>query len=135
MYQPTLPDPKPTLREVQERFEAWRQARPKRASIPDELWQAAISACQDHSINKVSKTLRLNYTDLRHRVRACDLRPSAPTAHAPTFIELEWDKPLAASECIVEMQDQQGAQMKMTFKGDIGLDLLELSKAFWSKPS
>ena len=135
MYQPTLTDPKPTLREVQERFEAWRQTRAKRASIPDEFWQAAISVCQDHSINKVSKTLRLNYTDLRHRVRASGLRASAPSVHTPTFIELEWAKPQSAPECIIEMQDPQGAQMRMTFKGDIGLDLLELSKAFWSKPS
>lgn len=31
-----------------------------------------------------------------------------------------------ASECIIEMLDQKGATMRMHFKGEAGLDLLEL---------
>jgi hypothetical protein len=31
------------------------------------------------------------------------------------------------------MADQKGATMRMYFKGEAGLDLLELGKAFWSK--
>ena len=37
------------------------------------------------------------------------------------------------SECIIEMADQKGATMQMYFKGQTGIDLLALGKAFWNK--
>lgn len=68
MEQIPQPESIPTVENVLEQFEAWRQNRVKRSAIPDALWQAAVNLCQEHTISKVCSTLRLNYADLKHRV-------------------------------------------------------------------
>ena len=123
----------PTLEQVREQFEIWRQSRVKRSAIPDVLWQAAVNLCQKHTISKVSSTLRLNYAVLKQRVGVYGINHPGPRITAPSFIELDVSPSRSTSECIVEMADQKGATMRMYFKGEAGLDLLELGKAFWSK--
>ena len=135
MQQICRPESTPSLENVLEQFEAWRQSRTKRSSIPDALWQAAVNLCQEHTISKVSSTLRLNYAELKHRVHVCTAGQPAPCMTASNFIELDLSPSKAASECMVEMSDQKGATMRMHFKGEAGLDLLELGKAFWSRRS
>jgi len=125
--------PQPTLEQVQEQFEDWRRSREKRSAIPDALWQAAIYLCREHTISQVSSTLRLNYAVLKRRVQACGLSHPVPRIPTPSFIELDMSPTQSTSECIVEMSDQKGATMRMYFKGEAGLDLLELGKAFWNK--
>ena len=65
---PALAEQKPTVEQVRDQFEQWRNTREKRTDIPDELWQAAISLAEHTSVYQISKELRLNYTDLKHRV-------------------------------------------------------------------
>ena len=132
-----IPQPEliPTLEKVQEQFEAWRQSRVKRSAIPDALWHAAINLCQEHPISKVSSTLRLNYAELKYRVHVFSVSHPAPCITESNFIELDLSPSKMASECMVEMSDQKGGTMRMHFKGEAGLDLLELSKAFWSRRS
>lgn len=133
MDQISQPESISSLEKVREQFEAWRQSREKRSAIPDALWQAAINLCQDYSISKISSTLRLNYAVLKQRVRVYGINHPVPRITAPSFIELDVSPSRSTSECIVEMADQKGATMRMYFKGEVGLDLLELGKAFWSK--
>ena len=123
----------PTLKQVREQFSVWRKSRGKRSAIPDALWQAAVNLCQDHSISKISSTLRLNHTVLKQRVQACALSQPVSGISAPSFIELDVAPSSSTAGCIVEMSDHKGASMRMYFKGEAGFDLLELGKAFWSK--
>jgi len=123
----------PALEEIRERFETWRKTREKRTIIPDALWEAAISLCPRYSLCQISKALRLNYNDLKYRIqRSQSMLQSSPVID-PAFIDLGFKSPMLPAECIVEMEDQNGAKMSMYFKGEAGLDLLELGKAFWSK--
>jgi hypothetical protein len=124
-----------TLEQIREQFEHWRRTRGKRRSIPDALWEAAVSLFREHSLCQVSKALRLNYTDLKRRVQAQQTTVASPTVNSPAFIELGMSDTMRPAGCIVEMEDQKGSKMRMYFKGDAGLDLLELGKAFWSKRS
>jgi hypothetical protein len=121
------------LEEVREQFEHWRRSREKRSVIPDALWQAAILLFPKYSFCQISKALRLNYTDLKHRVEAHRSTFEQSAVPEPAFVELDLSGPIRPAECIVEMEDQKGAKMRMHFKGEAGLDLLELGKAFWSK--
>ena len=130
---PSLADQKPTVEQVRDQFEQWRNTREKRTDIPTELWQAAISLAEHTSVYQISKALRLNYTDLRHRVEAQRDRALPPAVNGSAFIELGSSQLPATSECIVEMEDKQGLKMRMCFKGEIGFDLLELGKAFLGK--
>ncbi len=131
----TLSGKKPAIEDVKDQFENWRQTRENRGRIPDRLWEAAVSLCQTHSISQVSKTLRLNHTDLKLRVQACRSNCQPCVVTSPSFIDLGVTGPITAAECIIEMENTNGAKMKMHFKGQAGLDLLALGKAFWRKGS
>ena len=135
MENPSLVDQKLTVGQVRDQFEQWRNTREKRTDIPTELWQAAISLAEHTSVYQISKALRLNYTDLKHRVEAQRGSAVPAAVNDSAFIELGVGPVPAASECIVEMEDKQGLKMKMCFKGEIGFDLLELGKAFLDKQS
>jgi len=133
-----LPAPanKPSLlKQVQEQFEHWRRTRKKRETIPDALWQAAVMLFPNYGLHQISKALRLNYTDLKHRVNVHRSASEQSEVSTVGFIELGLNDSIRAAECVIEMADEKGASMKMYFKGKAGLDLLELGKAFWSKRS
>ena len=132
---PVPANKKLTVEQVQKQFEHWRRSRAKRGAIPDALWQAAIMLFPDYPVHRISKALRLNYTDLKHRVNAHRSTCEQPDVNTTGFIELGLSDPMPPAECIIEMADEKGASMRMYFKGQAGLDLLELGKAFWSKPS
>ena len=132
-YLPVLrPAPKLTLEEAQERFKYWRETRKSRKPIPKELWDAAITLSKEHSINKVSKALRLNYTALRNHIHGINPKKPIKKPSASAFIELDFDKGVSTSECIVEMEKRCGAKMRMCFRGKTDFDPLSLSKAFWN---
>jgi len=124
-----------TLEEIREQFETWRKTREKRTTIPDVLWEAAVSLCPRYSLCQVSKALRLNYSDLKLRVQASQSFLQSSPVIDPAFIDLGLKNPIFPAECTIEMEDQNGAKMRMYFKGEAGLDLLELGKVFWSKGS
>ena len=132
MEQIPQPESISTLENVLEQFEAWRQNRVKRSAIPDVLWRAAVNLCQEHTISKACSTLRLNYAVLKQRIHAYGTTDPEPCITGSSFIELDVSPSKSASECIVEMEDKGGTRMRMYFKGEAGLDFLELGKTFWN---
>ncbi|MBN1932398.1 MAG: hypothetical protein JW786_12410 [Desulfobacterales bacterium] len=121
------------LEAAKNQFENWRSGkRSSREPIPQNLWETAIALSHKYSIYKVSKCLRLNFTDLKKRFDGKEYR-SVTRRQPETFIELPWEKPGVSSECIIEMEDEFGCRMKMCFRGETRLDLLELGKSFWNK--
>lgn len=128
---PALPSP---LESVRYQFEQWRETRKKRREpIPENLWAAATGLCNHYSINQISRALHLNYNDLKKRIpgeKAVFRRKKLSSA---AFVELDCHRDFSVSECTIEMEDASGSKMRMSFKGQADLDLLELGKAFWSK--
>ena len=124
-----------TLEEIRDQFETWRKTREKRTTIPDVLWEAAVSLCPRYSLCQVSKALRLNYSDLKLRVQASQSFLQSSPVIGPAFIDLGLKSPILPAECTIEMEDQYGAKIRMYFKGEARVDLLELGKVFWSKGS
>jgi hypothetical protein len=122
----------PSLSEVKEQFKIWRRTRKSPRPIPEKLWEAAVSLTANHSTSQISKELVLDYTGLKKRV-SIRKKNTAAKMSPPGFIELNLEPPAAVSECIVEMEDILGAKMRMHLRGKTDFDLLELSKAFWSK--
>ena len=120
-----------SLSEVKDLFEVWRQNREKRRPMPEELWEAAVSLSEKHSLHQISKALRLNHTALKMRV--CPEKASTPKQPISTFIELEVPRETVMAECVIEMEDGAGGKMRMQFRGKTDFDLLELGKAFWRK--
>ena len=123
---------KPALEEIHDQFETWRQTRQKRAPIPERLWEAAVGLSKHYTILQISKALRLNYTDLKHRVLAQDAHGIVKTDKAPPFIELDFKQPTSLPQYVIKMQKPNGSKMKLYFTAERRVDLLELSKCFWS---
>lgn len=130
MDQQFTPAAKPTIEDVRRRFEQWRESRKHRTPIPESLWEGAVGLCADHSIYRISRTLRLDYNALKRRV--CCSRPDflAAPVLSSAFVELDLQASPAEAECLVEMEDKTGASRRLHIKGRVCLDPLELMKAF-----
>ena len=122
------------LEEVKQQFEIWRKTKTSRERIPASLWQAAAEVFKigDHSLHTISKTLHLNQTALKQYVQqqfpgAIKVKYEAP----PSFIALELESPLLASECVIEMEDTTGAKMRMCLRGKTDPNILGICKSFW----
>ncbi len=122
----------PTLAEVQTKFVDWRKNKKHRKRIPEDLWAAAVMLSQEHSIHKISRTLRLGYIDLKKRIESHQSPCSSTTLPSPHFIPIDLP-PIHSAECIIEMEHRNGNKMRMHFKGEADLDLQSFSESFWSR--
>ena len=122
MDQQFIPTAKPTLEEVHQRFEHWRESRKHRTPIPESLWKGAVSPCADHSIYRISKSLRLDYNALKRRL--CYSHPESlpESVMSSAFVELDLKASLPEAECLLEMEGKDGAKMKLHIKGRLCLD-------------
>ena len=121
------------LNEVLSKFEQWRQNRPTtRQPIPDHLWMAAVSLYPEFSVHRIARALRLDYNKLKHYIR---LQPqvSRPPTTIPEFIELSFNEPNFSCEYVVEMQQDDGSQMRIMVSKGESSDLLSLAQLFWSR--
>ncbi len=59
----------PRLQDVSTIFVQWRSTRKPRSRIPEHLWQAAVDLAPFYSIHRIAGALRLNYTELKHRIK------------------------------------------------------------------
>ena len=126
---PTL---SPNLEKVRDRFAIWRSRKKPSSRIPKALWQAAIESCESDSVLQVSKVLRLNYNELKERVRAVEkTRGPLPKKQGSAFMELGFVT--SSSEFTLEIEAPNGAKMKVRYKGTV--DPLTLCKAFWGEVS
>jgi len=132
MASKNYPTPRPSLSEVKEQFKIWRRTRKSPRPIPEKLWQAAVSLTATHSISQISKELVLDYNALKRRVTTRKKNTAAKMSPAG-FIELNLEPAAAVSECIVEMQDNLGAKMRMHIRGKTEFDPIQLAQAFWRK--
>ena len=119
----------PSIDEVREQFEDWRRSRKKRTTIPAHLWTAAIALTERHSVNKISRSLRLNFAELRRRVQPASQSERLPEPIQPSFIGLEIGGSEYA-EYVIEMTQQDGSSLKAHIKGPT-IDFLELSRNFF----
>lgn len=116
-----------SLEEVRALFQHWRQNRVKRAPIPEALWEAAASLYPSYSLHRISKTLNLNHTKLKHYARP---EQSVQSVAAEDFIELE--PAVCQHQSIVDMQHTNGSRMRVENAGSV--EVTELARLFWSQP-
>ena len=122
------------LESVRQSFEHWRQTRKKFGPIPDDLWSSAVELTAIYPLTRVSQALRLNYTDLKKRVKPPVLyRKTSPSDSSVSPVEFIDIVPMEAvpssgsqSECSLEICDGDGFSMKLNCIGKIGVDILAL---------
>lgn len=135
MSHKTPPPSKPTLEEVRNQFETWRKGKQWGSRIPDGLWESAVKLSQEYSIHQISRALRLNYSELKDRVMSCTGNKVGRIASGPEFVEVDFITPIPSLEWVVEIEAPNGARMKISSKGQSSIDLLTLTKDFWSQGS
>jgi hypothetical protein len=126
-----------SLAQLAARIEAWRNDPQKPKRMPEALWQAAAELSKHSSLGHISKALRLDYTALKKRANAQNKKaiPAVKSQQPLKFIEVGIEKTSSIPECTIEMENSTGAKMKIHLSGRTDLDLYELSRAFWGKPS
>jgi len=114
------------LSDAQSQFESWRSRRTRGTRIPAALWRAAEEAARKHGVSKAAQALRLDYYGLKKRLES---GPEPGSGHG--FLEIPLWTPSAA-ECVLELEDGQGARLRVELKGAAPAELETLARAFWS---
>ena len=103
---PRSKTPTVSLEETKARFEEWRRNRKGKASIPDELWAAAVDVAKKEGVNRTSTELRVEWNHLKRRMAAASR--ATPKCALPTFVELVAPLPEPHPECTIELEGHRG---------------------------
>jgi hypothetical protein len=111
MYNSTTDPSGATLETVRQHFEAWRSGRTNKCQpIPEQLWQAAASLCENYSISHVCRHLRLSFSELKRRVSSAKVRPAQ-------FMELDMGCVTGGWQLQCDRAD--GARLRVSGNGQV----------------
>jgi ribosomal protein L32 len=113
-----------TLERIRKRLSTWRKSKRPRSRIPDALWAAAVEEAARCGVNRVAKTLGLDYYSLKKRL-------DASGDSAPVFMELLPAAAGSVSECSIELEGCDGTKMRIQIKGAETPDVAALSRGLW----
>ncbi len=79
-----------TLKEVAEHLEQWRRRKKNGERIPQQLWNEALGLVSTYGTSRVSRTLRLSYTELdkRRRIIEAEQRRQSPVEET-AFVQID----------------------------------------------
>lgn len=118
------------LEQVRERFENWRERRKRGARIPAELWQSAVSLFPRYSVNRISRTLRLGYEDVRARIESeCEDDGKDFRFWEIRMSELQTQ----IGECRLRAEDGAGRKVELELKSIEAGQLLQLLGGLWGE--
>jgi hypothetical protein len=125
------------------RFAEFRNTHPVRSRLPEELWAAAAKLARRDGIEATALALDVDRPSLqkwtdrfepgaqpgpRRQVR--QRRAGRTVSAAPAFVELLAQTTGAASSCLVEVESQRGAKLRLKLKAIQPSALAELIRAF-----
>ena len=108
MKETSVPEIERKLEGVRTAFEQWRSVRKKRERIPGNLWEAAMDLSTGYSTCRIARALRLDYKELRHRIRE---RSSGRSSGE--FIEVKAEQLFSPMDCVVEMRSPDGFEIRI----------------------
>jgi len=121
------------LEGVRRRFERWRATRRGRTRIPDTLWASAALVADTFGISRTAQVLQVNPSRLKKRL-VQKLAASVPELEGePRFVELGPFSSNGSCECLLELEDGNGAKMRIELKGTTAPDLAALSQGLWNR--
>jgi hypothetical protein len=129
---PRSKTPTVSLEEARTRFEAWRQNRKGKASIPDELWSAAVEVARKEGVSRTSTELRVEWNHLKRRMAAASAAPPKPAL--PAFVELVAPRAPSLPECMIELEGRRG-KLRIRLKNVPASYLATLSRELWEQAS
>ena len=88
--------------ETHKRLEEWRSTNRPRRRLPGSIWQQAVELAQRHGVNRTARVLRLDYAQLKKRLKPTPLQP------APNFVEIIAANAMGSTRCLVEVESAHG---------------------------
>ena len=131
------------VQQLGQRFAEFRGTHPVRSRLPEELWAAAARLARRDGIEATALALDVDRPSLRKwtdrfgsgsqsrprrqvRRRRAGRTVSAP----PAFVELLAETTGSAPSCLVEVESQRGAKLRLELKAIQTSALAELIRAF-----
>jgi hypothetical protein len=121
-----------SLEEAKVRFEEWRRNRKGKASIPDELWSAAVEVARKEGVSRTSTALHVEWNHLKRRMAA--VSGASPKPVPPVFVELLAPRRQSIPECAIELEGRR-RKMRIQLRGTSTADLATLSRILWELAS
>lgn len=122
---------------VRRRIEHWRQTRPKRTAMPEELWAAAVGLAEEHSVYRMARALRLDYSTLKLRAVQAELSGGDEPTPLAGFVEFEPGRVLGGGEVhsggVAELSAADGARMTIRWGAGQQMNAVGLAEAFWRR--
>ena len=122
---------RPTIEEARRRFERWRKTRPAFSPIPQALWTLAAKVASQHGVSKTAQALRLSYSALKKHLDSAGSSVQGPQLPA-SFVEI-MTPPTSSAPCVIEMENAQGAKMKIHLARPEAVDWVALSRGLWGR--
>jgi hypothetical protein len=129
---PRSKTPTVSLEEAKARFEAWRQNRKGKESIPEELWATAVAVAGKEGVSRTSTELRVEWNHLKRRMAAA--AGVSPKPAPPTFVELVPPRAQPLPECAIELEGRHG-KLRIQLKNASASYLAALSRELWESAS
>lgn len=114
--------------QLQRQLDQFRSTQPRRAKLPESLWQAAVDLARQHGVYSVAHPLRLDYMRLKKRLGGGPIRRRK--AVQPAFVELIAPHPAALEECSIEFESSSGGKMRIQWKAVAPPDWASLLRAW-----
>jgi hypothetical protein len=98
------------IAQLQRQLEEHRRMRPRRAKLPESIWDAAAELAREHGVYAVAHPLRLDYVGLKKRLG--EVAAGRPDKSKPVFVELIAPPP-AGEEWLIEFESTRGDKMRI----------------------
>jgi len=109
-------------------LEEHRRMRPRRARLPESIWDAAAKLAREHGVYAVAQPLRLDYMGLKKRLDEVADRRRGKSK--PVFVELITPPPAAREECLIEFESERGDKMRIHWPVRVAPDWTALLRAW-----
>jgi hypothetical protein len=102
--------------------------RPRRAKLPESIWDAAAELAREHGVYAVAQPLRLDYVGLKKRLGK--VAAGRPDRSKPVFVEFIAPPPAACEECVIELESTRGGKMRIHWPVSTAPDWTSLLRAW-----
>ena len=116
------------IAQLQRQLDEYRRMRPRRAKLPEPIWDAAAELAREHGVYAVAQALRLDYMDLKKRLGEGANRRRSKSK--PVFVELITPPPAACEDCLIEFESARGGKMRIHWPVRVAPDWTGLLRAW-----
>jgi hypothetical protein len=133
------PISRPQIDGARQRLERWRREHGGTGrAIPEELWDEAARVAQAEGIAETARALRLDRYRLARRAEVeaeTDVEVEADASTGAGFVELSASRLClsAPARTVVRLEGRDGERVTVEFDDEPRVDVVALSKAFWSR--